>query len=140
MSGPDVPGRERCAAAAASESPVDSLYQAVDRLLGGRDGISIHVLQPESAVAIALPSGYRWYVYPPHRGVIDVAVPHAVLYGPEPAPVAGVPLITLAAVEDLRELMISTQAGLVAQLIDADLTARMEMDLFDPDTLLGEGI
>jgi hypothetical protein len=127
-------------AAAVSATPVDSLYEAVDRLLGGRDGISIHVLQPESAVAIVLPSGYRWYVHPPHAGVIDVAVPHAVLYGPEPVPVPGMPLITLTAVEDLRELMISTRAGLVAQLIDADLTARMEMDLFDPDTLLGEGI
>jgi len=128
------------AATAASAAPVDALYQAVDRLLGGRDRISIHVLRPESVVAIVLPSGYRWYVHPPHAGVIDVAAPHAALYGPELAPVPGMPLITLAAVEDLRDLMISTQAGLVAQLIDADLTARMEIDLFDPDTLLGEGI
>jgi len=134
------PARAASAAAAAPASPVDSLYQAVDRLLGGRDGISIQVLRPESVVAIVLPSGYRWYVHPPHAGVIDVAVPHAALHGPELAPVPGLPLITLAAVEDLRDLMISTRAGPVAQLIDADLTARMEMDLFDPDTLLGEGI
>jgi hypothetical protein len=128
------------ASAAASASPVDSLYQAVDRLFRGRDGISIHVLRPESVVVIILPSGYRWYVHPPHAGVIDVAAPHAALYGPELAPVPGLPLITLAAVEDLRDLMISTLAGPVARLIDADLTARMEIDLFDPDTLLGEGI
>jgi hypothetical protein len=125
---------------AAAVWSVDALHQSVDRLLGERDGISIHVLQPESAVAVVLPSGYRWHVYPPYAGVIKVAVLHAALYGPDLAPVPGVPLITLTAVEELRDLLISTQAGPVVQLIDADLIARMEADLFDPDTLLDEGI
>ncbi|GLW27762.1 hypothetical protein [Actinoplanes regularis] len=121
-------------------SSVDALHQAVDRLLGEHDGVTVQVLRPESMVAVVLPSGYRWHVYPPYAGVIKVSAPHAALYGPDLAPVPGVPLITLIAVEDLLDLLISTQAGPVAELIDADLMARMEADLFDPDTLLGEGI
>jgi hypothetical protein len=121
-----------------SASPAGSLHRAVDQMFGGRDGVSVHLLGPESVVAIVLPSGYRWHVYPPHTGVINVAAPHAALYSPEPAPVPGMPLIALAAVEDLRELMLSTHSGPVAEVIEADLTAQMEIDLFDPATLLDE--
>ncbi|MBB4751143.1 hypothetical protein [Actinoplanes lobatus] len=124
---------------AAAASPVDSLHQAVQRLLGERDGIGIQVLRPESAVAIVLPSGYRWHVYPPFAGVIKVSAQHAALYGPDLAPVPSMPLITLIVLEDLLDLLISTDSGPVAELIDADLIARMEAELFDPDTLLGEG-
>ncbi len=97
-------------------------------------------MRAESAVAIVLPSGYRWHVYPPHAGVINVAARHAALYGPDLTPVPSLPLITLTALEDLHDLLVSTHAGPVAELIDADLIGRMEADLFDPDTLLGEEI
>ncbi|GAA0476943.1 hypothetical protein Aca07nite_85070 [Actinoplanes capillaceus] len=124
---------------AAAASPVDALHQALQQLLGERDGINIQVLRPESAVALVLPSGYRWQVYPPFAGVIKVSAQHAALYGPDLAPVPGMPLITLISLEDMRDLLISTETGPVAELIAADLIARMEADLFDPDTLLGEG-
>ncbi|MBO3736522.1 hypothetical protein [Actinoplanes flavus] len=125
---------------ATATAPIDALHRSVERVLGGRTGIDIRVLEPESAVVVAVPSGYRWYVYPPFAGVIKVVAPHAVLHGPDLAPVPGLPLIMLTAVEDLRDLMDSTQTGPVAQLIEADLTARMEIDLFDPDALLDGGI
>ncbi|GGN85389.1 hypothetical protein GCM10010112_65760 [Actinoplanes lobatus] len=124
---------------AAAASPVDALHEDLQRLLGERDGISIQVLRPESAVTIVLASGYRWQVYPPFTGVIRVSAQHAALYGPDLAPVPGMPLITLISLENMRDLLISTESGPVAELIDADLITRMEADLFDPDTLLGEG-
>ncbi|BFU44837.1 hypothetical protein [Krasilnikovia sp. MM14-A1004] len=119
---------------------VRALHETADRLLAGHEGIRTEVFHPESGVAVVLPSGYRWHVHLPHTGAIDIAAYHAVLCGPDAAAVPAAPLITLAAVEDLVSLVTASHAGPVAKLIDIDLLARLEIDLFDPDTLLDEDV
>ncbi|GAB1640642.1 hypothetical protein [Krasilnikovia sp. MM14-A1259] len=119
---------------------VHSLHEAAQRLLAGHDGVRTEIFDPEAGVAIILPSGYRWQVHVPHSGAIDVGVHHAVLCSPDRNPLPAAPLITLADVADVVSLVSSAQAGPVAKLIDVDLLARMEIDLFDPDSLLDEGV
>ncbi|WP_412750784.1 hypothetical protein [Krasilnikovia sp. M28-CT-15] len=121
-------------------SAVRALHAAAGRLLAGHEGVHTQVFDPEAGVAVVLASGYRWHVHVPHTGAIDTGAYHAVLCGPDGAAVPAAPLITLAHVEDLASLVSASHAGPVAKLINIDLLARLEIDLFDPDTLLDEGV